>query len=159
MCKIGFWVFGSDSSSMNIFVAIALSVFIIGFAVLYSIRKYRHKKICDNLFMIHKDDFTEVSDTNVYPKGSGVFILLNKRRHKIYIDSAKNLDKTLNCLFTSDNVITRAMRNGEKFYIRVIPKSDVHYKMNDLLADAYACYIGDGYKAYDLTYGDEKVWE
>lgn len=159
MSKIGFWLFGSDSLYTNFLVIIALSVFIIAFAIIGSVRKYRHKKICDDLFIIHKDDFTEVSDANVYPKDSGVFVLLNKRRRKVYIDSAKNLDKTLNCLFASDNIITRAMNAGEKFYIRVIAKSDAHYKINDLLADAYACYVGDGYKMYDSTYGDERVWE
>lgn len=158
MSKIGFWLFGSDSLSANLLVFIALSVFSIGFAIVASLCKHRHKKLHDDLFVTHKDDFIEVALTNVYPKDSGVFVILNKRRHKVYIDSAKNLNDSLTRLFASDNVITRAMNAGEKFYVRTIPTSGFGYKMNDLLSDAYACYVGDGRKVYDLTYGDEGAW-
>lgn len=158
MGKIGFWVFSSDSLSANLFVIIVMSMFIFGFAIVASICKYRRKKLHDDLFVTHKNDFTEVALTNVYPANSGVFIILNKRRHKVYIDSAKNLNDSLTRLLASDNVITRAMNAGEKFYVRTITTSGFGYKINDLLADAYACYVGDGRKMYDLTYGDEGVW-
>lgn len=158
MSKISFWLFGSDSLSANLFIVIVLFVFIIGFVIVTNLCKYHHKKLHDDLFVTHKDDFIEVALTNVYPKDSGVFVILNKRRHKVYIDSAKNLNDSLTQLFASDNVITRAMNAGEKFYVRTIPTSDFGYKMNDLLSDAYACYAGDGRKVYDLTYGDEGAW-
>lgn len=158
MSKIGFWLFGSDSLPAKLFIVIVLSVFIIGFVIVIILCRYHHKKLHDNLFVSHKDDFIEVSLTNVYPEDSGVFVILNKRRHKVYIDSAKNLNNSLTRLFASDNVITRAMNAGEKFYVRTITASGFGYKMNDLLSDAYACYAGDGRKIYDLTYGDEGVW-
>lgn len=158
MSKISFWLFGSDSLPANLFIVIVLFVFIIGFVIVTNLCKYHHKKLHDDLFVTHKDDFIEVALTNVYPKDSGVFVILNKRRHKVYIDSAKNLNDSFTQLFASDNVITRAMNAGEKFYVRTIPTSGFGYKMNDLLSDAYACYAGDGRKVYDLTYGDEGAW-
>ena len=59
MSKIGFWLFSSDSLSANLLVFIALSVFIIGFAIVANLCKHRHKKLHDDLFVTHKDDLSK----------------------------------------------------------------------------------------------------